>query len=351
MSVPPIVDYLVRAGHAAPSADNAQPWRFDWDGRLLRVSVEAARLDPRVFDRDSPAVGITLGAVAENMLQAAEAAGLEPELELMPEQMAFQLLLPPSLLEAAPPAELPRALQARHTNRLPFLPDPLPQAMAEGLARSSEGSARPLLVTEAASLRRLAQLVEQASRLRFQTRHIHEWFARSLRFAPEQVAAGDGLDVATFDLPPGGRLLLRLVSDWRRMVFLNRFGFHRLFAAIEAQPVRKAPAVLLISAAAGRQASFDAGRLMERIWLDLNRQGIAVQPYYVLPDQLDRLRRGALDAPHRQRMLAVEAELQRCVRLEGRKLLMMLRIGRPRCQAVRARRLPLEVVFKGKDST
>lgn len=140
----------------------------------------------------------------------------------------------------------------------------------------------------------MASLVKDASQIRFQTQEIHEWLGRSLRFGKQAMQTRDGLDVATLDLPPGGSLFMRFISDWRRMKAMNFLGTHKFMSWVDSMPVKSAPAIIAIIGQAGFRETLSAGQLMQSIWIDLNEQGIAVHPYYVVPDQMNRLKDGVV---------------------------------------------------------
>jgi len=138
--------------------------------------------------------------------------------------------------------------------------------------------------------------------------------------------------------------LLRLIADWQRMESFNRWGAYKLLAAIEAKAIANASAILAIVSAGGRRGARDAGQLMERVWIELNRQGLSVQPFYVVADQLFRREDDALPKglEHRGDLLADEAE--RVFGLSDGKLYMLLRVGFPKRTPVKSRRLPLSLI-------
>ena len=73
--LPEAVRLLAEAGRAAPSADNSQPWRFRW-GKTFDVRFRQATGEHELLPAEHPATQIALGAVIENLAQAAGAIGL-----------------------------------------------------------------------------------------------------------------------------------------------------------------------------------------------------------------------------------------------------------------------------------
>jgi hypothetical protein len=176
----------------------------------------------------------------------------------------------------------------RHTNRFPFQPDPIPSEILNALKTEHEGTAELKILTEDKHRDSVAALVRAASLARFQNRQIHEWFMATLRFSPEQVASGTGLDVNTLNLPPGGKWFLKTIRNWRVMACLGKIGAYRLFSEIESKPIQAGPAIIVIKGQNTADGAIESGRLMERVWIYLNSQGIAIQPYFVVTDQIER---------------------------------------------------------------
>ena len=342
-----LIECLLEAARWSASADNMQSWRFDWDGATLRLMFLNRADSEGAFGVDSPATLLAFGGVIENLTQMAEATGCQ-----LYDATTFPADDDPScVFRCRIDATAPLAstgcrnhpLFQRHTNRLPYLNQPLPDEAASTMAALAEGEARCRLIVEPHAVRRWARLVRTGSELRFQNRLAHMALDASLRMTEREAARGDGLDVATFFLPPGGKAMLSYTRSWAHMAMLNRVGLYKMFAAIEADLVRKGPGVLLVTGAAGTQGALDAGRLLLRAWTSLNRQGLAVQPYYVVPDQIYRLEDGTVPEASRA---AAQALAQACsIELPaGATLYMLFRVGHPKKPAVRSRRLPLEQV-------
>lgn len=344
MSIPEGVRYCARAAAHAPSADNTQPWQLIWDGERLALYPRKAAPGTSGFPMHHPAVQLALGAAAENLMQAA--TGLEwaePILRL--EAESSDPIAEIRIVGSATPPAIEAALFTRHTNRFSYKRDRLPAPLLEWIRNQSEGDARVLVLDQPQRIKALAELTRRASEVRFQTREIHEWLAASFRMTPAEVARGDGLDIATLDLPPGGGWLLRFISDWRRMALLNRLGAYKAFARLEAKPMAEAPALFAIIGKPGAASARAAGRLMQRVWIELNQQGLAAQPGYVIPDQLQRLAQGQVPMQFASAIAQVERELGDILALTDQTLHMLLRIGLPTRVVKRSLRLPLEQIL------
>lgn len=334
-AAPRFVIDLARAVAAAPSADNSQPWRLSYCEPELTLAY-ADRVAGKTFPADHHATLLAIGAAVENLYAAADS--MDVRIEQMAAGPGAYLKFRLDGSRASPLADT-HPLFSRHTNRFAFKRDAPPGALLNEIRALRVGAAGLQVITDPNEISLLARATYLSSQIRFQTREVHELLAHSLRFDPAEVARGDGLDVSSFDLPPGGRLLLSITREWRTMARLNRLGIYRIFAAAESKPVGRAPAVIAV---VGGEA-LDAGRLMQRSWIMLNAAGLALQPHYVVADQVLRFKRGLLPLSHRgalRRVADIGANL-----FGTEQLHIMLRCGFATRSAPRARRLALTDVL------
>ena len=344
-SLPAVVRALVDAGRAAPSADNSQPWLFRWDGRYLDIKYDRQRVHGKTFGPEEHPTLIAMGATGENIVQMASYLNVSVH-QLGREEAKDYFRFEVQTLEATPEAmpEDRHPLYQRHTNRWPFASNPIPNNILDGLEGFSQGRCRVLVVNDRAQIRKIAGWVRTASEARFQSPDLHELFAKSLRFTAEEASQGDGLDVRTLPLPPGGRLVLRLMKDWERMRLLNRFRGYKIFAASEASAISNSANLMIIVGPNGWDNSLDAGMLMESTWIYLNSRGIAVQPYYVITDQLQRLSQSRIDSRLRSSIDALASDVEAFLGSTSETIHMLLRIGYPKKQPIRSFRLPSEKI-------
>ncbi|MDP1652182.1 MAG: hypothetical protein Q8L56_05600 [Rhodocyclaceae bacterium] len=340
------VRLLVEAARAAPSADNSQPWQFHCDAS--RFSCHYRKRDTRdPFGPAGHATLLSVGAVAENLNQVL-GGRIDPVLEDLATGAPYFSLFP----SAAEVATRSHPLFRRHTNRFPYQRQPLPRQLSSELAAMTEGSARFILLDGKPELPRFADIAEVCCRARFCNRELHEWLMGSLRWPKEQPGSGDGLDIDTLALPPGGRSLMRLIRPWKRLEFLNRLGLYRLMAHAEVQALRHAPLVACIVGDNNKpEGIFSAGRLMQRAWIMLNDRGWAVHPYYVVADQYIRSTQGNIPDPWVEPVAAALTRLAALLRLNtGEQIHMTLRVGLPTRRAPHSGRMPFDrLISPGQD--
>lgn len=339
--------YLVEAACQAPSADNSQPWLFTWDGECLLISFAQCRGKNAFFGPDAHATLLSLGAVVENIEQAATAVGQllkwdwSNEIDGAP---YARLSFGGSVFSGVLPVDLP--LHGRHTNRFPFLKTPISVSVLHDLVECRHGGVRAIAISSREKRLTLIRCARVASEARFCNQELHTWLIGSLRMTPEAVGRGDGLDIATLNLPLGGSYFMRFVSEWRRMAILNRLGLYKALAFTETQLLGTSPGLICIVGKADSGGIVDAGRLLTHIWINLNAKGYAVHPYYVITDQLLRLKAKTVPDAMIAHISGVSAELPSLLNTQAGEILhIVLRVGLPSVNPPRSRRLPLDELF------
>lgn len=288
--LPSEIVFLIEAVRSAPSADNSQPWCFDWDGNYLTVRVHGRG----GFPTDCHATRLALGAASENLFRAMQFLGLDVSSWYfgLPENDGIFARGPVSSQTNAIEPCITPLWKLRHTNRLPYYLE-IDQHISQQLS-SCRVDRVGVDVLMGENLRKASVWVKQASEIRFQTRELHNWFVSSLRYGISTEDVSDGLHVNTLALPPGGVWLLKLISNWSNMQWLNRMRAYKFFAAIEAANFRKTPLIVAITGPSNKDSVFNAGRCLQQVWLKVTELGLAAHPYYVVSDLLNRLTSGGV---------------------------------------------------------
>lgn len=321
-----------------PSADNSQPWRFaamDGHGICCRYRRSHGRVDP--FGPVGHATLLSAGAMQESV-EHLYGSDAESDLQLAAEPWEIRM---PS--ESMPDMESPAAIALlnRHTNRLPYR---RAEVCWQPPARLWTRGCRTIITTNRDVVSVIGRTVRDCSAARFSSQELHAWLFSALRWTANEVQQGDGLDVATLHLPPGGKKIMRFIAPWNRMQWMNRLSAHKVMAAIDAMLVRQAPAIISIVGGKDALSVWEAGRLMHACWLSLNAAGYAVHPYYVVSDIANRLEAGKLAPTWRKTAAAAMASLREALGLSrDQGVHILLRVGRPGpTQPVRSQRLPVE---------
>lgn len=254
------------AASAAPSVHNSQPWRFVCRTGSIELLADAGR-SPQVADRSGRAVYLACGAALMNLRLAIRAAGVLPDVKVMPDADRPDLIavVDCTVLDGAMPAaeqRLAKAIPRRHTHRNPFLDLAVPPAVKGELraaARVENGWLAELATSDHAAVLRLlhdAHRDQQADPL-FTTEWA-SWMGRDAESA-------DGVPTASSGPTPEqqDRWVLRDFADGRARTRMPGRDF-------EADPL-----VMCVGSFTDlRSDQVTAGQAMQRVLLTATAEGL-----------------------------------------------------------------------------
>jgi hypothetical protein len=201
------VETLLAAAVAAPSLRDTQPWRFRCDPHTGAVEIHAApERVPRSVDPCGRGLYLSAGAALFNVRTAAEHLGWEPEVRLLPrpEESGLLAVVAPGDPQSAthvPVGELYGAVWRRHSSRLPFSTDPVPDLLMAKLAAAARTEGANLHVLDESEAQRLLSLTAEAQWRVTRGTRIRQARSTAQRHAIRDTPAGGGLDGPPAHLP------------------------------------------------------------------------------------------------------------------------------------------------------
>ena len=267
---PTLIDVLLKAAVVAPSLHNTQPWRFQVraEGTAIRLSANPARMLP-FGDPDGRATHIACGAALLNLRVAAvAAAGLRPDVRLLPDPGRPLLLADIHLSERAYPTpreeELHAAIPRRHTNRGPFRDRAVPPGIKAELAEAAATEGAVLHFLDRGESARVLHLIIDAEFDLIADPAYRDELARWVGGKRPH----DGIpDSALGPVSPEGDTPVRDFTP-------TRHPYPARYAWFEEHPQL---AVLSVRAG-GKRDWLAAGQALERVWLTATCRGISVCP-------------------------------------------------------------------------
>lgn len=277
---------ILRAGIAAPSADNSQPWRFAWNGDDLDLRIDADR-SGSVSDTRYVLSDLAAGACLENMIIHARSLGYVADLQTFPHHddglwvARIRWRRDPECDQVEPLAD---AIKRRHTDRSFPWRGPITTATQARLdAQAREIPGQRLYWPQAPHEKKAAlSVIRQAETLRFRSPMLHAELFSSIRFAAGwHTACEEGLAPATLAVEPPLRPVFQAMRRPAVMTMLNRLGAASVLGWRSAWlPIRLSPGLcLLVVPSTARSDVLAGGRALQRVWLQATLDGLSVQPY------------------------------------------------------------------------
>lgn len=279
------LERIVAAGVAAPSADNSQPWLYRPHDAGIDVWIDGRRADSP-SNAGYVLSDLALGAVVENLCLQAGALGYACQVDYFPAPQtaplwAARLRWSQTGAEVDP---LAAAIPERHTDRRFPFKGPVTGSTLHALAEQAGHypSAALMVLDDAARRRTALRLLRRAEALRFRHRPLHQELFSHIRWeAGWRGVCDEGLSPASLAVEVPMRPLFKGLRHWGLMSAMNRLGTAALLGVRAAYlPARLSPVLVLLTARdAERHTILQAGRALQRVWLQATLFGLAVQPF------------------------------------------------------------------------
>ena len=204
-------------------------------------------------------------------------------------------------------------------------------------------------VNKPQDIKKLAKVIMINDRLVFERQDIHRFLFDKVRWSKNQIeSTKDGMPVDTLGLNPLEKLFFPLMRFWWFVNAANYLGLSRVIGLKCWNNCRNVSLLGLITVKKADKYSFvQAGRAMQRVWLEATRQGLAFQPIIGLPLLIYRLKQNALQAfpgKHRQLIEQAERSLIELFDIDNSETMIVgFRMGRGRPVLTKTQRKPVYI--------
>jgi nitroreductase len=277
---------VLEAAIRAPSGENAQPWHFNvqenGDVALVDVHISKKR-EQSLYGWGDRASYVAVGAAIENMRITAPEYGLSSEITILPEQndasLAARIRLAPAIQQKD---ILYEAIFQRSTNRKAYETTPLSDAEQASLkSEAHKGGGELRFVDTYDAKKKLADVGSYNERIMLANPTLHNFFFGHVNWTKAQDEARKvGFFIDTLELPFPAKIGFKVMSSWKRAQKLNTYlKFNEMAAAQNALTYASCGAFgTIVSKGESARDAIEAGRAMERVWLEATRLGLSIQP-------------------------------------------------------------------------
>jgi hypothetical protein len=343
---------IVSAGILAPSGDNCQPWKLYFDGGQLHL-INLPERDTSLYNVNDIASSIAFGAMLENMSIAAQSLGYIPSVSLFPKGMKIPLVASIQFAKGQTLDDplLPYMPQ-RCVNRKAYKRKQLTKADIDALYRTvgERKEARLCLIDKQSEKNLLAEILAMNDRIVFENENLHNFLFTHIRWSKdERETSRDGLSIDSLELGAFQSRIMKVLSSWKLVQLLNRFGFSRFVPQQAYQLCKGASALCILSyAGTGLDSYLNGGRVLQRIWLTATSLGLSLHPMTGLIYMIYAIHSGGkgFNDNHKRVLLTSFDALQKlCPLGENESYIMAFRIGYADPPSDKSLRLPLEKVL------
>jgi molybdopterin/thiamine biosynthesis adenylyltransferase len=289
---------MVEDAIKAPSAGNNQPWYWHLKNNTLGLYHDKKR-SAGWTDPDDHLAMMALGAALENLHLSAMAKGYESVIEFSPAieagepiaQIGFKALLKPA---EKTELNLYQTIGKRCSNRKKGKGETISAATLQEIQSILPDGYQLTTTSQTDSIAQLAEIISEIEKIRFMHPEGHaEFFKKELRWTAEEIAeTKDGIDIATLELSFLEQTGIKISSEEKVISLVREWGGGGGLKKITREAVLSSAAIGLIYAKEKNQFNFlNAGRAVQRAWLQANHLQLSVHPVSSPLFFFDRIKR------------------------------------------------------------
>lgn len=283
---PEVLDKIIHAGIAAPSADNSQPWLYTYKDDTIHLYIDKKR-SGKISDTRYLLSDIAIGCVAENMLIQARHLGYQGEIKAFPNTEKTSPLYAASIsflkhhmcTDSIPAA----TIYSRHTDRTFPWKGPINNETKESITSETRAIDGANLIWLDKKQRKTAyKALFLAESLRFSEKAFHQELFSSIDFTLDwKQPSTEGLAPAALNIEFFAKPIFKLARKWKFMKIFNSLGGAYFFGLRSTViPSLLSPELCLITIdATDRKSIINAGRAVQRTWLKISNQDLNAHPF------------------------------------------------------------------------
>jgi hypothetical protein len=293
-----LVNFIIADAIKSPSGDNAQPWRFQWDGQRLLV-LHAETLAAHSLNRNNHASQIALGALIEATRLSASQHGFSIKANLQLENKNDMAVWADIVFSFnnTPADPLASMISLRCTDRRAYKGGTLETELLAEIAQAQAqfpGCAVRIQTQQTSSFMKYFLNTEK---LLWSNSKIVRDLGKWLRLSKKEVAKSPtGMSWKNIGISAPEALMFRLIRRFPRIPgFLWSLGFGLRIKQDAKKSIKSSAALVCFSATETTPEAFcNIGQLAFRTWLLLNAYGMGVQPLSYSSTTVADLAAGAL---------------------------------------------------------
>lgn len=348
-----IVLKIIEAGSMAPSGSNSQPWSFEVSGDDIYLYAHPEKDHP-ILNFHNRGTWLAHGACVENMMIAATALGVKTTLKIFPEPSKPNLTAIINCRESEPQRDtLYPYIPLRATNRKPYSRVELKENDFSELEKTGKDLTRvlPVWIRDREKINILGKASSVAEIMMLENEILHGHFMREIVWSrDEERTKKGGLYIKTMEVPaPAAFALKYFMGRWKPMTFFVKLGIPRMIAAANAKVYSSASAYSIITTSSDDLSFIEAGRYMERLWLQATRLGFQVHFLSGVPFLWQRIINGEMTELNEKHIQMVKESYGRIMIAGGLKhgtaVAGMLRIGKGHSPSARSEKIAPRIIW------
>jgi hypothetical protein len=280
------LDQIIDAAVAAPSAGNNQPWKWVYSKGVLFLFHDKYR-SWSWGDYYEMGSHMGLGAALENVHLQADALSLTDQVVLFPLGEETGLAATVRFIASSKPADanavaMAENLFSRHTNRKIGVRQDINREFYKKIEHlvAQEKEIHLYYTENEEDLEILSEIIAECDKVRLLNELGHEEFYHEIRWSREEAErTRDGVELASVDITQSEIAGFKVAGDWKAVELLSKWDKGNAFKKLSTKAVKSASAMLTFAVDDFNHTQLiNAGRVIQRVWILANQQGISIHP-------------------------------------------------------------------------
>jgi hypothetical protein len=280
------LDQIIDAALAAPSAGNNQPWKWILSKGVLFLFHDKYK-SWSWGDYYEMGAHMGLGAALENVHLQAKALNLTDQVILFPLGEDTGLAATVRFASSAIPADanaiaMAENLFSRHTNRKIGLRQEINREFYQKIEDlvAKEKEIHLFYTADQGELDILSEIIAECDKVRLLHELGHEEFYHEIRWSREEAERSrDGVELSSVDITQSEIAGFKVAGDWKAVALLSKWDKGNAFKKLSAKAVKSASAMITFAIDDFNHTQLiNAGRVIQRVWILANQQGISIHP-------------------------------------------------------------------------
>lgn len=275
-----VIEKIIINAGKAPSGGNSQPWIWISDGRSLAIYIDKNRCGGLLDYKNLGSI-FACGASFENAVISSQTLGFECEFSTNHSNNELGRIDFVKKMTQSQDSKLYDQIGLRYTNRTISHRAKIPVEVLTQLKQYCPAKPwRLQFIDSTSELGQVSSNLEKIERARIFSKMGHSDFVSEIRWDKEQVMrTRDGIDIETIDFNNVEQIGIKVAKDWNVIKGLKDINKGKGFDKLIRKSVNGAGAIGLLSNKNNDANSFfEAGRIIQRIWLAAAENSISFQP-------------------------------------------------------------------------
>ena len=350
---------IIEAAGQAPSAGNEQAWKWVFRKGRLHLYLDYSR-SFSFANVDNAAVNLALGATFENVVLKSHQLGFGVESDIFPlgeksELIAAIYFRDPSDagVEKVPLPELHGFITSRSTNRNVGNQTALSSDDKEAFEELLDNASVNLqLLTARQDINQIGAITGECDLITLLNEHgHHDYFERNTRWTPDEYnQTNDGIPLQVPGNAPQLIAALTVLRDKKVASALRTIGGGHALAKASGFSAGSASGIGILTVdSLSAKGLFEAGIIMQRIWLKATQLGYILQPLFTPISLFHRLDSGTgLADDEKEKLKKLRSKFRTIANLQKNELeIFLFKLAKAEKQLVSTKRLPIsEILFR-----